>query len=261
MDIKRVLIVLNELQDIQNIIDKGFDFANIFNAIVEVLYVHETPIFDIKELFIDNKFNENLVKNRIKELIESKTNEDIAIFVKIDDTQDRIWDLTREDKETLVVTSYHKDITLKIIDTCKQPLFIFKQDIKLEKIALIFENFEGIDDSLEFLKNSISKDIELIYNFNYIPNIDPADPLVSTTYVDNEILLQTQEELFTNLKKKYNLNGKMFINAVSSEDELIDYLNNSDYSLITLAKMDNDFIVSIKEEIIKNVNKNLIVLP
>ena len=258
MEIKRVLIVLNELQDMQSVIDRGFEFANNFNALVEILYVHETPLFDIKELFSDKEFNKDEVKAKIEEHIERYSQNDIPIFVKIDDTQDRIWDLLRDDKETLVVQKYHKDITPKVIDTIKQPIFIIKQNSKIENLALLFESLEDIDEVIEFIKSNITNSIELVYNFIYIPATDPIDPVVSTSYIESEVLLNIQEEQFSKLKQKHNLNGKMFINSVYEEIELKEYLNN--YSTVAITNIESDFLVSTKEEIIEGVNRDIWVL-
>jgi hypothetical protein len=246
MKISRVLALINSLDSAQKTLAKAFEIADIFSANVEVLYVKEEPIFDIEDLVNDSNFDIEATKKRLKELVDSFDAKDVAIFVKISDSASQAWELLRDDKSSLIVTPF-SEISKDIAQKNNSMLYLIKESSNISKIALYFESIEDIEDYLELLR-AISEQIELIYNYNYINYSDPVDPVLGAFSIDNQALLESQEELFDNLKKRYHLDGKMFINSINNDTDLITYLNNS-ASLVAISDFEDSLGLSPKESL------------
>jgi hypothetical protein len=232
MDFDIVLIVLNSLNNLDKVLEKGFNIAKELNANCEILYVEEKPLFDIKEVISDTNFDKEEVKRKIENEVAKLTNKEIAILVKIDDTPDRIWDIARDKKDILIVTPYNKDITPKVVNKCEQSVYVLKSMAQIyENIALVAYSLD-IDECIEFTKKHFGNIKELLYNFLYTPYIDPIDPVTTMAIEENEILLQTAQDEFNKILKSNSLNGKLFINSFYEEIDLVEYLKDFDFSII-----------------------------
>jgi len=259
MQISRVLIVLNKIKDSNIVLQKGFEVANKFKANVEVLFVYEKPLFDIEELYKDKTVDKKAITNKLKEQIATIASKDTAVFVKIDDTPDRIWDLIKDDTDTLIVAQYSSDTTANILSVCKQPLYVVKTKQAIQKSALYFEETESIENCINLANNF--GNIELFYNLAYMPNIDPIDPTMGGNFYENELLIESQKEIFTNLKEVYDLSGEMFINSRRDGEYFVDYFNNSSFDLVLFCNIKDSFIdVSILADALKIDNKDLLII-
>jgi len=263
MKVTRVLAVLNKLSDSNEVLSKSFELAKKFNAIIEVLFVYEKPLFDISELFTNNNIDKNAIKSEIKNEISKLTTEDIAIFIKINDTANRVWDLLRDDKSSLIVTKYN-ETTMDISEKNSSPIYIIKQNSlninDSSASALIFESIENIESCIKSTKE-FSNNLELIYNYLYLAYSDPIDPMLSGFgAVDNEILLQTQEEIFKEIKKEQNLDGEIFINGMNQELTISQYLNKKNFSLVSFCNIEEFLGDSIFEYIVNEVHCDILKL-
>jgi len=256
MKISRVLIVLNSTQNLESNLEKAFNIAKTLEANVELLYVHEEPIFDIRELFEDSEFNADKVKELLKSEVAKYSDKEIAIFVKISDTPSQVWELLRDDKTALIVTPY-SPLCEDIEESNESPLYVIKHNKNVQKAVLYFESLDNIKESLEFLKN-FSSDISLIYNFFYIAYSDPIDSALGAFSVDNEVLLETQEELFNELKEELKLDAKMFINSVSEGLSVAEYINQNGYDLTTLCNVEDGLGFSSFEDLLEDVATDLL---
>ncbi len=232
MEFKSLLVVLNSLNYLELILKKALFLAKKFNANIEVLYVEERALFDINEVLYQSEFNQEEIKNKIKEVVSKLTNSDIAIFVKIDDTQDRVWDLVRDRKDILIVTEYNEDTTYKLIKNIKQSIYIIKShNFEYNSSVLIIDTLK-INECLNFSKSNFKNIDEIVYSFNYVPYIDPIDPITTVAIENGELILKTEQDEFNKLLKEHNINGKIFINGYFENLSLQEYINRYDFAII-----------------------------
>ncbi len=243
--IQKIIAVLNDFSMCDEVLEKTFDFAQKHDASVEILYVHETPFFDVPDFF-STEVAGILDKDKIKKEIETKVatlkpSVTPAIFVKIDDTQDRVWALAREDKETFIIASYHEGITQKLVSKVTQPVLVRKtstQDYK--KIALVIDAVSDSNSCIASVKKHFeASDIELFYDYRYI-----VDPSMEADLQNVQIIQEAQRDAFEALKKEHGLDGKFFIDGDFLGTQMSEYLENKNFDMLYVCSHGDDFFVS-----------------
>lgn len=256
--VKKIIAVLNDFSMIDEVLDKTFAFAKNYQAVVEILYVHEMPLFEIPDLFHSGDSDLPLDKNKIKTAILEKVDtynykKTPAVFVKIDDTADRVWALAREDSETLVIATYQKDVTIKLLNKITQPLLVIKSKTHTyQKMALIVDAASPSIKCIEDAKNYFPQvTIELIYDYRYI-----VDPGMEASIQNIQIIEEAQKEAFEALKEESGIDGKFFIDGEFLGNELHDYLQENNFDLLYICSHEDDFFVSdnLAELLLEDIN-------
>ncbi len=244
--VKKIIAVLNDFTMIDEVLGKTFSFTQKYHAIVEILYVHERPLFEIPDFFRSGEQELPLDKEKIKASILEKVNtfdfeKTPVVFVKIDDTADRVWALAREDKETFVITGYHKDITQKLVSKLAQPILVLKSNTQTyQKMALIVDAGSPSAQCIERAKSYFPQiDIELFYDYRYI-----VDPTMEADLQNVQIIEEAQKEAFKALKEESGLEGKFFIDGDFLGTQMSDYLQEKDFDILYVCSHPDDFFVS-----------------
>jgi hypothetical protein len=117
----KVLAVLNDMDALDIVLKKAVSLSEEKKAILEVLFVHEEKIFGLPDFFRFKETPEKDVadKDKIKKEIESKlttlgSKQEHVVLVKIDDTVNRVLELTKGDKSVTIVVQNHDVITKKL---------------------------------------------------------------------------------------------------------------------------------------------------
>ena len=244
--VKKIIAVLNDFAMVDAVLEKTLYFAQRHHAFVEVLYVHERPLFEIPDFFRSGKEELPLDKEKIKASILEKTNsfgfeKRPVVFVKIDDTADRVWALAREDKETFVVAGYHKDTTQKLVSKTAQPILVVKgKSDRYRKIALVLNagtpSFECIENAQNCFPES---NIELFYDYRYI-----VDPTMEAGLQNVQIIEEAQRDAFEELKAQSGLEGKFFIDGDFLGMQMSKYLQEKDFDMLYVCSHADDYFVS-----------------
>jgi len=251
--IKNIIAVLNDFSMVEEVLAKASTFSQRYHAPVEILYVHERPLFEIPKFFHSGKEDSPLDKEKIKATIVEKVNAydfetTPVIFVKIDDTPDRVWALAREDKKTFVITGYHQNITQKLIRKISQPILVVKSRIdNYKKMALIIDAGSPSEQCIEKAKNYFPQiDIELIYDYRYIvdPGIEIYDPEMATGIQNVQIIEEAQKEAFEALKAESGLDGEFFIDGDFLGTQMSEYLQEKNFDMLYVCSHPDDFFVS-----------------
>ena len=244
--VKKIIAVLNDFTMIDAVLAKTLAFSQKYHATVEILYVHERPLFEIPDFFHSGKKETPLDKEKIKVAILEKVNtfdfkNTPVIFVKIDDTPDRVWALAHEDKETLVIIGYHKDITQKLVNKITQPILVVKNDIQnYQKMAIILDVGSPSSACIEIVKNYFSHiDIELFYDYHYI-----IDPSMEADLQNIQIIKEAQKEAFEALKEESGLEGKFFIDGDFFGTQMSDYLQKKNFDILYVCSHADEFFIS-----------------
>ena len=246
VSIRKIIAVLNDFTMIDEVLGKTFTFAQKYDATIEILYVHESPFFDIPDFFRSNEDEMVVDKEKVKVSILKKIDtfnvEKIpVIFVKIDDTPDRVWALAREDTETFIITAYHESITQKLANKITQPILVLKQNRdKYQKMALVIDAGSLSSQCIETAKSYFPDiDIELFYDYRYI-----VDPGMEAGLQNVQIIEDAQREAFEILKQESGLEGKFFIDGDFLGTQMSEYLQEKDFDILYVCSHADDFFVS-----------------
>ncbi|CAA6804771.1 MAG: Unknown protein [uncultured Sulfurovum sp.] len=255
---KRVVILLNDLENVESILKKGVLFANEHNALLEVLFVHEVPLFEVPDYFLSNeKISETILdKEKVKEDIEKQLetlnfeNEQV-VFVYANDTVDRVLNLIKASEETLVLTQYHKELSSQLVEKTPYTYWIVKKEEKEYKnIAFTIDLQNKFKPYLPIIAHIFPKaTIELIHNYRYMldPIVTSQDYLIVDTIskeVDielNQVVRDQKIKIFEEYQEKYELKGTFLEGDGIFNDDLIQYIQNKNFNLTVLHR-DNDDI-------------------
>ena len=239
--VSRVVAVVNDLKDLNFVAQKSVELAKIYNASIEVLFVKEKH-FTIDSLFFDDEvLNKDKVEQELKKSFQKlDAPKGIAYFVKIDDTADRVWSLVRDEKDAIVVMPFYKDISKEVVNNVSCDVYILKDDVKTKKALIVVDDLDDIKQIKSKLQALNIEIDEVAYNYNYIAPTAVTDPVVDTNMGIEQELLQMQENQFKELLQKEGLKGRLFINSLDEDLELIDFINSKTDDLIVLSSNDID---------------------
>ena len=236
--ISKIVVVLNNFEKADKILEKALTLSIHQKAVLEILYVHEEPLFDLPDYFRlkdsigDDFIDKEKIKKEIKErLSKLGRSEDCAILVFVDDTVDRVLTQTKEPNETLVVTAYEDKITEKLLTKSDASFLVIKNDKK---------SYEDIVMPVDLSENSLAcirvakmlfpqSKIRLLYDNYYI-------------FLDE--VKEKEKALFETLKKETNLEGDYIQEHVVTEIEFVDEMYAIEKHLAAFIKMHNfDLII------------------
>ncbi len=256
---KKTIVLLNTTDNIKNALKKGVEFSKQHNTILEVLFVHEEPLFELPDIFTLKREENSLDKESIKkeinsQLLELSPNEKYAIFVYVDDTLHRLETIAKEPKETLVITSYHKEITPTLIEETSYAFWVLKESKEsYNKILLPTDlkepTMKAINYALHIFKESR---LFLVHDHRYLVDTlaIQADylnvaPLTSPITIElNEEIKEAHKKEFENYLKEFGIEGE-FIEANGEVDEdLIEYTKKNGFDLLFMYRNDEEMFSS-----------------
>ncbi len=236
--VTKIIVSINDLENLNTLLKKSLLLANKVDAVVEILYVYEAPLFELPDFF--KKSDKTLDKEAIKKEIQCILKQhgffkNIAIFIYIDDTINRLKHLIDGDKNSLIVTTYHKTITPKIIKHFPQTLLV-KHDREYKNIVTCIDSKKSFERCLLFTKQLFS-DLKnfLIYEYHYI-----VDPTMEADLQNFPQIESLKREEFEAIKKESGLDGEFFLDGSFDEMELKEYINNNNFDLALLCLYENN---------------------
>ncbi len=259
--INKIVAVLNDFKTADNVLEKALKLSSQQKAVLEILYVHEEPLFDLPDYFRSNESVENSLvdKDKIKKEIEDRVAKlesgcNCAILVFINDTPHRLLTLTKEDADIFIITAYHEKITQKLIQKSSFPVLVIKNEVKdYKRIVLPIDLTKNSHKCIDFAKRLFPHaDKRLLYDYRYVIdfetiNVDylgmsTSNPIINTQI--NQELKQSQSERFEALKKETGLEGDFIEEELSVEEDLSRFINVSHFDLAILCSNDKHFLLS-----------------
>ena len=255
---KKTIVLLNTTDNIKNALKKGVEFSKQHNTILEVLFVHEEPLFELPDIFTLKREENSLDKESIKkeinsQLLELSPNEKYAIFVYVDDTLHRLETIAKEPKETLVITPYQKEITPTLIEETSYAFWVLKEAKEYNKILLPTDlkepTMKAINYALHIFEGSR---LFLVHDHRYLVDTlaVQADylnvtPLTSPITIElNEEIKEAHQKEFENYLKEFGIEGE-FIEANGEVDEdLIEYTKKNGFDLLFMYRNDEEMFSS-----------------
>ncbi len=244
---QKILVVIHDRDSIPTLLEKALLLAKDKNFILEVLYVHEEALFDVPDYFRPQRLSDDglIDKAKIKKEIVSQLKvvgapDDVAVFVYINDTEERIHYITREDHNVLLVTAFHPKVTKKLVAHMDFPIVIIKTKNKFKHVIVPVDLSSHTDACIEQVREWFSQSaIELLYDFRYVVDISlmdidylgvpTAEPILDMQL--NEQIREEQKSSFEALKKRSGLRGTFIEEEDSIVDDLSTFINKGGYDL------------------------------
>jgi hypothetical protein len=248
---KRVVVLLNKLDDMDRVLKKAIKFSDAHNSALEILFVHEEPLFEMPDFFLsdkqieDEKIDKNKITKKIEEHLEKfDITQKIPILVFIDDTVDRTIVYGREDKEILFITNYYEGLSSNLIEKTPYSYWIIKNEYNdYNNIALPLDFTSNSAEVIEASKHifPISK-IIMIHDYRYIiDTLIVQEDYMAVAPIDtsmdlelNEELKQQQKENFEEYKQRFNIDGVFMEEESTLEDDLVNYIQSNNFDLTVL---------------------------
>jgi len=247
----RVIVLLNDFNNIEILLKKAMDFSKLHKTVLEIVYVHEEPLFDVPDFFLsDESIDEDTVDEvKIKKIIQIyldalNPTEKHAIFVFTDDTVDRLLSHAKDNEHTLIITDYHEEITPALMVKTSYAYWIIKgQQEHYEKMVLPLDLKANADLCIETTKD-IFKDIPmtLVHDYRYILDVltmreDYLNVVPLTSDIDlelNEQLKIEQKEMLKDYQEKHHIKGHFMEGEGLVDEDLIEYIEKEKFNLTVL---------------------------
>ncbi len=262
---KRVVVLLNQKEQMDKILKKGLSFSQQHNTSLEVLYVHEESLFDIPDYFLsDDKIeNDKVNTQKIKEEIQKRLKEldntkEHNVLAYIDDTVDRVLTYTKDDNHILIISNYHKDITPKLIMKSSCAYWIdkgYKEDYK--NIVLPIELKDESKKSIAIAKHIFPKSkLNLVYDYRFLlDTLEVQEDYLAIVptgidYESYEEIKKTNKKNFEELLKEFNIDGYFMEGEGLLHEDLIQYIEQNNFDLTIFYHNINEIffspIISVK---------------
>jgi predicted transcriptional regulator len=276
---KRVVVLLSDLKNIDNLLKKASDFSRHHQTGLEILYVQEEALFDIPDYFLseDKIANECLDKKSVKAKIEEHLlslgiEDKHAILVYEGDTVDQVLHYAKEQKEILFITAYHEVLSDKLVEKTAQSFWIVKKDIEYyEHIVLPLDCTEQGKQSLEISKHIFPVNrMSIIHDYRYLLDtltvqVDYLNlvPVVSPEIIEfNEKLKKEQKEKFEDYQKEFGVQGEFMEADGSLDQDLINYISKNNFDLTIMSHQDSEYFLSpsLIVELLKELESDFFII-
>jgi len=276
---KRVVVILNEIEKIDNLLEKAVAFSNQHQTTLEVLFVHEEPLFKLPDYFLsDEKISkETIDKKKIKKSIQEKLNslnphKSVSILILVDDTLDQVLEYGKENKDILFITAYHEELNNKLLHKSPYSFWIVKNEIKSYRKILLPIDLNA--KSVEVIKATEhifpTVPLEMVHDYRFTLDMTLIEddhlritPIVSS--IDIEISQERKErqrERFETYKRDFNLTGDFLEENEGLEEDLVEYINQSQAELIVMYPEEIELFLSsnLIIKLLHRVPKDFLVL-
>ncbi len=269
---KRTVVLLNNFEGIENLLEKAVAFSNQHQTTLEVLYVHEEPLFDIPDYFLSESkiVNERVDKNRIKSKILEHlsafdSRAEHAVLVYEDDTVDQVIHYAKGQKDILFITAYHDTLSSALIEKTPHSFWIMKtQQSKYQKIVLPIDFTACGKKVLHASKHIFDQsDILMLHDYRYlldtlsvpIDYLDVSPVITPEILALNEGIKKERQIEFESYKEEFNVDGVCIDAEGALDQDLRDYISRDDFDLIIMyhqqekAFLSSSLIVHLLDEL------------
>lgn len=258
---EKIVVVLNDFEKIDDLLKKAIMLCQKHNSFLEVLYINESPLFDLpdffraKESINDNVIDKDKVEKEIKERIfKFGFTKNHAILVFDSGIIGRVLNQTREDKKALILIAYNKEFIHQLAKESDLPLLIVKNSVVDYKKIVLPINFSENTNKCITYANTIFPDSEkkLLHDYRYVDDTSVLDDDNFIMAAPNPILnAEINEEFKKNrlyefevLKKETGFEGDFIEESISLEDDLCTYIDMNNFDLTFLCLNKKQFLFS-----------------
>lgn len=273
--ITKIIAVINNYETLDAVLSKAVRFSNEQNAQLEILYVHEEALFKLPEYFRFKEIapnqpidKEKLQKEIAQKLADLGVEENTPILIFIDDTADHVLVQTKDEKEAMIVISYHKKIAKDLIKRSHLPVLIVKNNTTDDyKNVIVPVDFSPISKKSIVLAKALfpKKDIELVHDYRYLINEEYMDPEgLSITYENfelDDIEKKANKRELEALAQKMQLKGSFITQDSTLEKDLLHFIQNNSFDLAVIGSnnADNLFFGSVSFDLMEIMPIDLLI--
>jgi len=257
----RVIVLLNDLENIDTLLRRGIEFSKKHETSLEILYVHEEPLFAVPDFFLleENRGKDEIDTSKIKDEVKKHLevfdlSTEHAILVYIDDTVDRLLNHAKDVGRTLVVANYHKDITTSLIEKTSYSFWINKGVDDIYKNIVLPINLKEESKKCIAATQHIfpESNLSLVYDYRYLLDVlavreDYLNVVPVTTGIDyalNEELKAQNEKTLESYKKEFNVEGTFIEGEGLLHEDLMEYIKEKNFDLTILYHSDEELFFS-----------------
>jgi len=259
---KRTVVLLNSFDYMDDLLKRAEGFARAHKTTLEILYVHEAPLFDLPDFFSSSEGHsaEAINKTQIRHQIQSHLDAcgiqgDHAILVYEDDTLDQVIHYGKGDKDILFVTAYHETLSADLIEKTPHSFWIIKDPQKQDykKVVIPIDFTQESKKVLNATKHIFAQsEIHMVHDYRYLLDtisvpIDYLDisPVVTPDLIAiNEVLKQERAEMFEAYREEFGVDGVCLEAEGALDEDLIAYIGAHSFDLIVMYHQDTDLFLS-----------------
>ena len=272
---QKIVALLNDFTKLDSVLKKSINLALEQNALLEVIYVHEEPLFDVPDYFLskDEALADILDKDKVKKEIQQKIKEsgytnECAIFIYIDDTIHRVIKQTKYYKDALLISAYHETLTHKLLKKSHLPLLVIKTDDNYQNIYIAISLDESSKSCINFSTKLFPKpNKKLLHDYRYFMSLDDIDYFgisMSEPMIDfelNQEIKKEQKDRFERLKKQSGLDGDFIEEDLSIEQDLVNFITDQECNLVILCSCEDEILFSnsICQTLLKELSIDILV--
>ncbi len=274
---KKVVVLINDIEKIDDLLKKGIEFANQHKKRLEVLFVHEKPTFSLPDYFFlshsskKNKLDRDIVESKIQKHIHHfDSSIKSTIFILEGSTLSSVLSYAKEDNDMIFISSYNKKVTQKLLEKTPFSYLILKNNsFTYHNILMPIKIEKSTKDDIKLTKDIFPKSsIDIVHDYYYkTPDVE-TDGLVSVVtvvgHLDKELYKNSKErdkKLFENCKKEFNLEGDFMEEKKGLNIDLFEYIENRDVDLIVMHHQEEEmFVSSLTFDLLDKVSTDFLVL-
>jgi len=249
---KNILCVVDNIENSKSVIERGVEFAKIFNSKVIVVYTIHIPFFDLpiyskKELSIDKDGLTEKIRGIFKKINED---ESLLHYISVDfgDKTDRAIVEAKRDSVDIIVVGEHINYE-KVLSEAKKCMLVVKSKYKEYKNILCPTDLSlKSKKSIEFIKKYFKRaNFKLVYAYE---SVAVGMSMYDISYFgmveiqeENRLIA---EELFEEFKKEVNLDGDFIDANFSVPLALVEYIRENSVDLVVVAshtKENSNFLI------------------
>lgn len=258
---KRVVVLLNDLEKIDNLLKKAFNFSIQHQTTLEILYVQEQELFEIPDYFLsdDTINNERLDKKSVKAKIEEHLlaldiQGDHAILIYEDDTVEQVLHYAKGQKDILFITAYHQEFSEKLVEKTPHSFWMLKNEIHhYNNIAIPLDLKEKGSTVVELAKDIFpTQQMTIIYDYRYLLDMMSVQidylnvvPVITPDVIAlNKELKRNQKKKLEAYKREFEIQAECIDGTSSLDKDLIEYIAKKDFDLTILYHQDTELFLS-----------------
>ena len=272
-EIKKIIAVLNDFETADAVLLKSLILSKEQDVQLEIIFVHEEAFFKLPDFFRFKKSppEETIDTKKIREEIADKVvalgnKEGCPILVFIDDTADRVLVQTQDEKETIIVISYHKKIAKKLIKQSHLPILIIKNNHteNYEKIVVPVDFSLASKESIVLAKTLFpTKQIELVHDYRTLDmeGFMDSEGLKNTGIELINIEKKDAEDNFEALLQEMQCKGYFITEKTSPKEDLSDFIqrNGNDLAVIGSNNANKLFFDSVSFDLLETLLIDLLI--
>jgi len=272
------IVLLNDLENMEMLLKKGIEFSVDHQVPLQVIYVHETPLFQLPDIFLakEKRGDSGLDKEKVRKVIQDTIKaldleHQHAVLVYENDTLNRILSLVKERKQVLVITRYQEELLAKLIAKTPYAYCVVKESKEnYEKIALPIDLEDDFDKCIQTSQHIFTKGkINLIHDYrflqeNFMISEDYMGIGATSTQTELEAVeafKELQKKTFNEYLKKYNLEGAFIVGEDVLYEDIVKHIEKNHYDLTVLYRNEKEilFTSSMIMGLMKEINTDFFV--